>query len=88
MATFNAVSTKKAITLELMKEFIVDNCPEDREWFMEVAFQDKEGNKTNSYNHFNAVGEFCKRYATHLLEKKKAKKDPFADWKKELKKND
>ena len=84
MATkFEAESFKK-ITLEAMADYIEANYPEDKAWFKKVAFQDKEGNDTEKYNHLNAVHKFCERYAPELLPKAQNKKIPAAkrleDW--------
>lgn len=72
---FTAESFKK-ITLEEMADFIEKNYPDDKKWFLGVAYSDKNGNKTAKYNHLNAVREFCKRYAPALLPEKKEPQEP------------
>ena len=63
---FEATDYKK-ITLDEMMDFIEKNYPNDKARFNEVAFQDKDGNKVDKYNHLNAVRQFCKKYAPELL---------------------
>ena len=64
-----------------MMDFIAEKHPDKKEWFKQIAFEDKNGNKLEKYNHLNAKKKFCKEYAPSLLPKKKAKgKDVFADW--------
>ena len=69
---FKAESFKK-ITLDNMCDFIEKNYPEDKAWFKKVAFEDKNGNAVEKYNHLNAVRKFCERYAPTLLPKKDPK---------------
>ena len=63
---FEATDYKK-ITLDEMMDFIEKNYPNDKAWFKEVSFQDKDGNNVDKYNHLNAVRQFCKKYAPELL---------------------
>lgn len=73
----------KKITLEEMMDFIEENYPEDKAWFKKVAFQNKNGEKTEKYNHLNAVREFCKKYAPDLIPKAKEKvtvSDKLREW--------
>lgn len=80
---FEADSFKK-ITLDSMCDFIEKYYPEDKKWFKKVAFEDKNGNKVEKYNHLNAVRKFCEKYAPELLPIAKEKKAPatkrLADW--------
>lgn len=77
-------SEYKKITLDEMMEFIEENYPKDKGWFKKVAFQDKDGNTTEKYNHLNAVRKFCEKYAPNLIPKAKAKKpsaiEKFEKW--------
>ena len=83
MAKFEAESFKK-ITFESMVEFIEKHYPQDKAWFKEVVFKDKDGNPTEKYNHLNTVRKFCEKYAPELLPKAKPKKlsvkDRLKDW--------
>lgn len=72
---FKADSFKK-ITLDEMCDFIEKNFPEDKPWFKQVAYEDKEGKPTAKYNHLNAVRKFCEKYAPDLLPVAKEKKVP------------
>lgn len=72
---FEAEDYKK-ITLDEMMDFIEENYPKDKKWFKEVAFQDKDGNTVEKYNHLNAVRKFCEKYAPELLPVAKEKKVP------------
>ena len=72
---FEATNYKK-ITLDKMMDFIEVNYPDDKGWFKQVAFQDKDGNTLEKYNHLNAVKQFCKRYAPELYPSAKAKVTP------------
>lgn len=74
-AKFKADSFKK-ITLDDMCDFIEKNYPEEKAWFKEVAYKDKEGKPVAKYNHLNAVREFCKKFAPELLPVAKEKKTP------------
>lgn len=80
---FTAENFKK-ITFDEMADFIEKNYPEDKAWFKEVAFQDKNGNETKKYNHLNAKIKFCEKYAPSLIPVAKEKKEPvtkrLADW--------
>ena len=80
---FEATDSKK-ITLDEMMDYIEKNYPNDKSWFKEVAFQDKDGNKVDKYNHLNAVRQFCKKYAPELLpkaaEKKPAPTERLKNW--------
>ena len=80
---FEATDYKK-ITLDEMMDFIEANYPNDKAWFKGVAFQDKDGNPVEKYNHLNAVRQFCKKYAPELLpvakEKKVAPTTRLANW--------
>jgi hypothetical protein len=69
---FEAESFKK-ITLDAMRDYIEENYPKDKAWFKKVAFEDKEGNKVEKYNHLNAVRKFCEKYAPELLPKAEPK---------------
>lgn len=75
-AKFTADSFKK-ITFEEMADFIEKNHPEDKEWFKKVAFQNKNGEELNKYNHLNAKLRFCERYAPNLIPVAKEKKEPI-----------
>lgn len=82
MAAFEGTNYKK-ITLSEMMKYIEENAPEDKKWFKGVAYQNKKGEKLDSYNHLNAVREFCKKYAEHLLPEKRTRTkadDAFKDW--------
>ena len=72
---FEAESYKK-ITLEMMMDYIEKNYPEDKKWFKKVAFQNKNGEVVNKYNHLNCVREFCGRYAPELIPVGQPKKVP------------
>jgi len=72
---FTGTSFKK-ITFNEMADYIENNHPEDKAWFKEIAFQDKNGNPVNKYNHLNAKLSFCKRYAPALIPVAKEKKEP------------
>ena len=72
---FKAESFKK-ILFDDMYDYINENHPEDKAWFKEIAFQDKEGNKVGKYNHLNAKMQFCKKYAPELIPVAKEKKVP------------
>ena len=84
MATrFKADSFKK-ITLDEMCDFIEKNFPEDKAWFKQVAYEDKNGKPLAKYNHLNAVRKFCEKYAPDLLPVAKDPKTPatnrLKDW--------
>lgn len=66
-AKFTTENSFKKISLDEMMDFIEANHPNDKAWFKEVAFQDKDGNKSEKYNHLNAVRQFCKKYAPELI---------------------
>lgn len=74
----------KKITLDDMCDFIEEHYPEDKKWFKEVAYQDKDGNDIGRYNHLVAVRRFCERYNKDLLPVAKEKPVPatkrLADW--------
>lgn len=73
----------KKLTFDEMVKFIEAEVPADKSWFKEIAFQDKNGNKVDKYNHLNAKLQFCKRYAPELIPERKEKKnktDILADW--------
>ncbi len=72
---FEAEDFKK-ITLDEMLDFIEANHPKDKAWFKAVAFQDKDGNPTEKYNHLHAVRKFCEKYAPDLIPVAKEKKVP------------
>ena len=80
---FEAESFKK-ITLDAMADYIEAYYPDDKAWFKQVAFQDKDGNAVDKYNHLNAARKFCEKYAPELLPVAKEKKIPAAkrleDW--------
>ena len=80
---FEATDYKK-ITLDEMLDFIEANYPNDTAWFKAVAFQDKDGNAVEKYNHLNAVRKFCEKYAPELLpvakEKKVAPTERLKNW--------
>ena len=82
-AKFVAENFKK-ITFDEMCDFIEKHHPEDKAWFKKVAFEDKEGNKVEKYNHLNAVRKFCDKYNPSLIpqakEKKELKTKRLADW--------
>lgn len=67
MAAKFETKSYKTITFEEMADFIEKNHPEDKEWFKEVAFQDKNGKKLEKYNHLNAKLKFCEKYAPELI---------------------
>lgn len=69
----------KHISLKEMMEYIEAEHPEDKEWFKEVAFQDKYGHTVNKYNHLNAKQEFCKKYAPGIIPKRKEKEEPLSN---------
>lgn len=73
---FEAESFKK-ITLEMMCDYIEKYFPDEKEWFKKVAYQDKEGNTVEKYNHLNAARRFCEKFAPELAPKKE-KKEPAA----------
>ena len=54
--------TMKKITLEMMMEYIDKKAPNDKAWFKNIAYQDKNGNAKTTYQHLNAVKRFCERY--------------------------
>lgn len=66
----------KKITFDEMADYIEANHPEDKAWFKEIAFQDKNGNSVNKYNHLNAKLRFCEKYAPALIPVAKEKKEP------------
>ena len=82
-AKFTAESFNK-ISFDDMADFIEANYPEDKAWFKEVAFQNKDGEKVDKYNHLNAKRQFCKKYAPELIPVAKEQKVPvtkrLADW--------
>ena len=78
-AKFTTENSFKKITLEEMMDFIAANYPNDKEWFKKVAFQDKDGNDVEKYNHLNAVRQFCRKYAPELLPKAQEKKPPVSE---------
>lgn len=92
-AKFTAESFNK-ITFTEMAEFIQKNHPEDKAWFKEIAYQDKDGDTVEylnkkgelvkKYNHLNAKRRFCERYAPELLptpsEKKGKVSSILEDW--------
>ena len=82
----------KKITLEDMKNYIEENAPQDKDWFKTVAItetevKNKKTGKTSykqTYNHFKAREEFCKRYMPEIIpvakEKEPTKADILANW--------
>ena len=80
---FEAESFKK-ITLDAMADYIEAYYPDDKAWFKQVAFQDKDGNAVEKYNHLNAARKFCEKYAPDLLPDAKEKSIPanerLKDW--------
>ena len=58
---FEFTSMKK-IKLEDMMSYIETKAPNDKAWFKTVAYQNKEGITKDSYQHLNAVKQFCLRY--------------------------
>ena len=80
---FKATSFKE-IKLEDMVNYILENHPEDKAWFKEVAYQDKNGKDLGKYNHLNAVRQFCGKYAKDLIpvakEKGATPTDLLKDW--------
>lgn len=73
---FEAESFKK-ISLDEMLDYIENYFPEDKAWFKKVAFEDKDGNPVEKYNHLHAVRVFCERYNKDLIPvKKEAKPSP------------
>lgn len=76
-AKFTAESFKK-ITFDEMADFIENNHPEDKAWFKEVAYQNKDGEKVDKYNHLNAKLRFCEKYAPNLIPVAKPKEAPKA----------
>lgn len=65
----------KKIKLEDMMSYIEAKAPTDKAWFKTVAFQNKDGVEQKSYQHLNAVKQFCLRYEEFrdLIPKAKAK---------------
>ena len=59
-----------------MCDFIEEYYPEDKAWFKKIAFQDKDGNDTEKYNHLNATRRFCEKYAPELIPVAKEKRIP------------
>lgn len=80
MATkFKTEHPFKKIELSEMADFIEQNYPEDKEWFVTIAYQDKDGNDTDRYNHLRAVRKFCEKYAPDLIPQKREKEPPATD---------
>lgn len=71
----------RTVTLDQMAEYIEQKAPQDKEWFKNVAFIDKEtkeGTK-KQYLHFTARKEFFERYMPELIPvAKKPKKETRA----------
>ena len=72
---FEATDYKK-ITLTEMMDFIEANYPADKGWFKKIAFEDKNGNPVEKYNHLNTVRKFCEKYAPELIPVAKEKEVP------------
>lgn len=77
--------TKKKITLEFMMKYIEEKVPNDKEWFKKIAYQTKDGITQKSYQHLNAVNQFCDRYEefAYLNEKlptEPNKSDKLKNW--------
>lgn len=64
----------KKITAEDMKQYIEKNHPEDKKWFVSVAFDSK-----GKYQHLIAVRAFCARYMPEIIPVAKEKKAPVSD---------
>ena len=69
------IESIRKITAQDMHDYIEKNCPQDKKWFMSVAFID------GKYNHLKAKREFIKRYAPELVkDKKPSASSIFSDW--------
>lgn len=68
--------TKKKITLEFMMKYIEEKAPNDKAWFKKVAYQNKDGETQESYQHLNAVNQFCDRYEEFAYLNDKKEKEP------------
>lgn len=69
------ITSTRNVTMQQMHDYIERNCPEDKEWFLKVAFKD------GKYNHLNAKKAFIERYCPDLVKSKKpTAKDIFGDW--------
>ena len=76
--------TYKTMTLDDMMKYIDEVAPQDKEWFKEIAFQDKNGNTTETYQHLNARKKFCEKYMKELIPVAKPKaptaKEKLENW--------
>lgn len=68
--------TKKKITLEFMMSYIEEKAPQDKEWFKDVAFKNKYGEQQTTYQHLNAVNEFCNHFKEFKYLNEKKPKEP------------
>ena len=69
------IESIRKITAQEMHDYIEKNCPQDKKWFLSVAFKD------GKYNHLAAKRAFIEKYAPELIKEKKAPASKiFADW--------
>lgn len=73
----------RKIKLEEMMEYIDKNEPSWRGEFVKFAYQNKDGETVEKYNHLNATRQFCKHFMPHLLGKSKSKVDTLKEWAKQ-----
>lgn len=66
----------RKIKLEDMMSYIEAKAPTDKAWFKTVAFQNKDGVTQKSYQHLNAVKQFCLRYEEFRSLVPKSAKEP------------
>ena len=72
----------KKITFDVMYDFIEKNHPEDKAWFKKVAFEDKDENKVEKYQHLTTVRKFLDRYfdLPPAKAKEPKKSDKLKNW--------
>lgn len=83
---------KKYITTKDMLDYIDENCPNEKDWFIKVATEEyvveKEGkkvikNKAHEFDSFHAKSEFVKKFFPEKIKqngKEKKSSDLFYEW--------
>lgn len=66
-----------------MKEYIENNCPNEKEWFKKVAFTEKlnkKGEMEQVYiGHFKLRKIFCTKFMPEIIPVAKVKKEKMSD---------
>lgn len=59
----------KTIKLEDMVAYMKKNAPQDKEWFLSIAYEqvETEDGMKNIYSHLKAKRAFCERYMPEII---------------------